>query len=444
MNDIFRAFGESAEFRPMSELKPYGRNARRHTKKQIAKLADAIATTGWGASVLVDEAGMILAGHGRVEAAKTLGLAQVPVEVRSGLTDSEKRALILADNRLHDESTFDMSVLKLELADLSLSGFSLEKAGFDTLEVDRILTLDEEDPGKDEEVVDLPDDDAASVSRAGDCWHIDQHRIYHGDARFQSSYDALLAGEKARLVFSDPPYGCAIEGNVSGLGKVRHKNFVMGAGETSLEEFARGILLPAFECMAASTLPGTLAYIFTDWRASPYLHEMAEKVFAEQKNLIVWAKTNAGMGTCYRSAHELIHLYKVSAGKHINTFGLGGKNGRHRSNVWVYPGANTFRKGRMEDLAAHSTVKPRKLVEDAIVDASRRGDIVLDPFLGSGTTIAAAHTMGRRGFGIELDGKYVDVAIERLTRLVGKPALLDGTTPFEEVARLRRAEGGAA
>jgi len=438
MSEVFRAFDKDALFKPVGELTPYRRNVRQHSKKQIRKLADAIMATGWGASVLIDENGLILAGHGRVEAAKLLGLMHVPVEVRSGLSDQEKRAMILADNRLHDESSFDKGLLKMELKELSLSGFSLEKTGFDTAEIDRILTLEDEDPGKDEEIVNLPEDNVFAVSRLGDLWCVGDHRIYHGDARFQESYDVLLGGELAQLVFSDPPYGCPIAGNVSGLGKVRHKDFVMGAGETSLEVFASDLLLPTFQCMAANAQPGALAFLFTDWRASPHLHAAAIKVFLEQKNLIVWAKTNAGMGSCYRSAHELVHLYKISTGKHINNFGLGGDGGRHRSNVWVYPGANTFRKGRMEDLAAHSTVKPRKLVEGAIIDTSRRGGAVLDPFLGSGTTAAAAHATGRRGFGIELDGQYVDVALRRLMEIVGKPALLCGVTPFEEVAATRR------
>jgi DNA modification methylase len=225
------------------------------------------------------------------------------------------------------------------------------------------------------------------------------------------------------------------------LGKVRHKNFVMGAGEVPLPEFAATLLHPALRCIAACTVPGALAFIFTDWRASPYLHGAAQGVFLEQKNLIVWAKTNAGMGTLYRSAHELIHLYKISAGKHINNFGLG-EGGRHRSNVWTYEGANTFRKGRMEDLAAHSTVKPRKLVADAILDCSRRGGIVLDPFVGSGTTLAAAHVTGRRGYGISLDGKYVVCALGRRASFTGETPLLGGKIPFEEVAAMRQARAG--
>jgi DNA modification methylase len=443
---IFRALPDDAQFKAIEEITPYERNARRHPKKQIRKLADAIRVVGWGPSVIIDENDLLLAGHARLEAAKLLGLPHVPVEVRSGLTDHEKRMLILGDNRLHDESSYDVKLLKMELEDLSLSRFKLESTGFDPLEIDRILSLDDQDPNEDEEVVNVPDEGSPVVSQLGDYWSVGEHGLYHGDARMQASYERLLSGQLAQLVFSDPPYGCKIENNVSGLGKKKHSDFLLGAGEESLEEFGTNLLLPALRCMAANALPGALAFIFTDWRASPYLHTAASKVFFEQKNLIVWSKTNAGMGSCYRSAHELIHLYKISAGKHVNNFGLGGEGGRHRCNVWTYPGANTFRKGRMEDLEAHSTVKPRKLVEDAIIDTTRRGEVVLDPFVGSGTTLAAAQVTGRRGFGIELDGKYVDVALRRLAEVVGKPPMLDGKTPFDEVAAARHSKdvGGAA
>lgn len=435
MKGIFDSLGKEVMLTPVHALHPYERNARQHTKKQIRKLADTILVTGWAAPIIADENGLILAGHGRWLAAKLLDLVVVPVVHLTGLTDQQKRAYILADNRLHDESSFDKGMLKLELAELSLSGFQLEKAGFDTFEADRILSVDDQG-SSDEPAVHLPADDVLPVSRIGDCWHIGDHRLLNGDARFIESYERLLGAERAQLIFTDPPYGCKIEGNVSGLGQVRHKNFVMGAGETSLAEFGSSLLRPALRCMSAVALPGALAFICTDWRASPYLHDAVQGIFDEQKNLIVWAKTNAGMGSCYRSGHELIHLYKISPGKHINNFGLG-EGGRHRSNVWTYAGANTFRKGRMEDLAAHSTVKPQKLVADAIIDTSRRGDIVLDPFTGSGTTISACQVTGRRGFGIELDPQYVDVALRRISEVVGEPPLLDGKISFEEVAAMR-------
>ena len=439
MSNVFEGLGRKVELRATTSLKRHKDNARRHSPKQVLKLGEQMTTNGWINPILADEAGLVLAGHGRLLAAELLGLEQVPVITISGLTQAQKRAVMVADNRLHDESSFDKHLLKLELEKIALDGGNLEATGLDSLEIDKLLSLDALDPKELEENVHLPKEKARAISRLGDLWHIGLHRLMVGDARDPAVYEMLLVGERAELILTDPPYGCPIEGNVSGLGKVVHKDFVMGAGEVSLPEFAMTLLRPAFKCMAANAQPGALAFICTDWRAAPYLHDAAKGVFLEQKNLIVWVKTNFGMGTIYRSGHELIFLFKVSTGKHINNFGLG-EPGCNRGNVWTYEGANTFRKGRMQDFEAHSTVKPRKMFADAIVDCSRRGGIILDPFAGSGTTLSAAHSVGRRGYGIELDPKYADVILKRVSKAVGEPALLDGKTPFDEVAQQRLAE----
>ena len=436
MSNILKGMGRAVELRPIGSLKKAKNNVRHHGHKQIIKLADQMRANGWTNPALIDEEGNVLAGHGRLLAAERLGLDKVPVIVISGLTIAQKRAVMIADNRLHDESSFDKRMLKLELEALALEGIELETTGLDTLEIDKIMSLDALDQKAPEERVNLPRDDARVIARVGDLWHIGLHRLIVGDARDPLVYERLLSGERAQLVFTDPPYGCPIENNVSGLGKTVHANFVMGAGEVSLAEFGMTLLRPAFKNMAAHAQPGALAFVFTDWRAAPHLHDAAQGVFLEQKNLIVWAKTNAGMGTTYRSAHELLFLYKISAGKHINNFGLG-EGGRHRSNVWNYEGANTFRAGRMRDLSDHSTVKPQKLVADAIIDTSRRGGLVLDPFAGSGTTLSAAHSVGRRGYGIELDPKYADVILRRVSERVGEEPLLDGKKPYSEVVAER-------
>lgn len=421
---------------PLAALRPYPGNPRKHSKKQIAKIAKAIGKRFIN-PIIADETGMILAGHGRFEAAKVAGLAFVPVITVAGLSEAEKRSYILSDNRLGDESSFSKAQLKLELEGLVELGYELELTGFDTLEIDTILSFD--DPGPDDDVS-LPDEDVVPVSRLGDEWHIGPHKVLCGDARDIACYERLLGTERAELVFTDPPYGCAIAGNVSGLGKVKHQDFLMGAGEQSLPEFGHTLLRPAFRCIALSAAPGAIGFICTDWRALPYMHDAAQGVFHEQKNLIAFVKSNAGMGSFYRSQHELILAYKISPGRHINNFGLG-EGGRHRSNVWTYAGANTFRKGRMEDLAAHSTVKPKALVADAIKDCSTRGGIVLDPFLGSGTTLVACAMTGRVGRGIELDPKYMDVILSRAAAETGCEPLLDGVTPFSIVAAERGAEG---
>jgi DNA modification methylase len=217
----------------------------------------------------------------------------------------------------------------------------------------------------------------------------------------------------------------------------------MGSAEMSDAEFELGLLRPVMRHIARFSQAGAIAFVCSDWRAYPRMLDAAAGVFSEQKNLIIWAKTQAGMGTFYRSQTELIPVFKVSRGPTINNFELG-QGGRHRSNLWTYPGANTFRRGRMDDLNAHPTVKNRQLVADALIDCSQPGGVVLDPFLGSGTTLAAAHVTGRRGYGLELDPKYCDVILRRMEALTGEPpSLLDGT-PFEQVARKREAAAAAA
>ena len=415
------------------------RRVRRHSKKQLRKLRSSIAAFGWTHAILIDENGMVLCGAGRLTVALEDGIELVPVTCIGHLNEVEKRAFIIACNRIAEDADWDRATLRIEMQGLIDLGYDVELTGFDTLEIDTMLSFDEGDAAEDD--VHLPDDDVRPVSRLGDLWHIEQHRALCGDARDMAAYERLLDGERAQLIFSDPPYGCKISGNVSGLGKVKHDDFVMGAGEQSLPEFGQTLLRPAFRCMAASASAGAIAFICTDWRALPHMYDAALGVFHEQKNLIVFAKTNAGMGTFYRSAHELILAYKISPGKHINNFGLGGgEGGRHRSNLWTYAGANTFRKGRMDDLSMHSTVKPKKLVADAILDCSKPNGIVLDPFLGSGTTLVACAMTGRIGRGIELDPKYMDVILKRVSEATGCEPLLDGVTPLSVVTAERQHE----
>lgn len=425
--------------RPTGELRAYLNNSRKHSKAQLKKLKRSIELNGWTNPLIIDETGMILCGHGRFVAALELGLQEVPTIELSHMSEAQKRAYIIADNKLAEESSWTKSLLRSELRGLSDLGLELELTGFDTLEIDKLLAFDDPPPPPDDDV-DLGDEADTPIAEVGDVWewkgtHAWEHfRLAVGDARDPQLYERLMAGERAEMIFTDPPYGCAISGNVSGLGKVKHANFIMGAGETSLPEFAAAILRPAFKLMAQHSKAGAIAFVCTDWRASPHLQDAALGVFAELKNLIVWSKTNASMGTFYRSAHELIFAYKASPGPHINNFGLGG---RHRTNVWTYPGANTFRSGRMQDLSDHSTVKPKRMVADAILDCSSVGSIILDPFCGSGTTLVGASMSRRRGFGIELDPKYADVILRRVTDQTGITPTLDGV-PFSTVAAERR------
>lgn len=433
-NNLSRKAQLNIEYRAVGELTPYAGNARKHPKSQIRKIAASLKQFGWTNPLIIDGNNTVICGHGRLEAAKLNGEKRVPVIPLEHLSEADRRAYIIADNRIAEEAEWSKATLRNELSGLAELGYELEMTGFDALEIDTLLSMDD-DP-VDEDPVELPDDDALPVSRVGDLWEIGDHRLLVGDARDSAAYTRLLDGEKAQLIVTDPPYGCAIENNVSGSGKVKHANFVMGAGETSLEDFATTLLRPAFTCMAEHAASGAIAFVFIDWRGAPYLYDAAKGVLHEAKNLIVWAKTNGGQGAFYRSAHELIYAFKVKPGRHINNFGLGG---RYRTNVWSYAGANTFRAGRMQDLADHPTVKPKKMLADAILDCSKRGGVVLDPFLGAGSTLCAAQDTGRRGRGIELDPKYADVAIRRIAKTCRCDAMLGGKT-FDEVAEERRAK----
>jgi len=420
--------------RPVTGLIPYATNARRHSRKQIRQIADSLKRFGWTNPILIDADGNILAGHGRLEAAKLLGMSEVPTICLAGLSAAERRAYIIADNKIAENAGWDKALLAIEFNALIQEGFDLELTGFDTIEIDELLGFDTADQA--EERIELPAVDEVAISRPGDLWFNGEHRILCGNALEADSYERLLGGERAQMLFSDPPYNVPIAGNVSGLGKTIHREFAMASGELSPVAFTLNFLRPAFRQMAAFSEPGAIAFICNDWRHAREVLDAAEGVFAELKNLIVWSKTNAGMGSFYRSQHEFIFAFKVGRGEHINNFGLG-EQGRHRSNIWVYPGANTFRKGRMKDLADHPTVKPTKLVVDAILDCSRPGGVILDPFLGSGTTLVAAARAGRRGFGIELDPLYVDCSIRRLEAQTGNPTTLETGETFAQVRERR-------
>lgn len=414
-------------YRHPDSLVPYANNAREHPKSQLKKLVASLREFGFTNPILIDENDGVLAGHGRLQAAKFLAMTSVPTISLANMTEAEKRAYILADNAIATKAGWSNDMLRTELRGLVELGYDVELTGFDTLEIDTLISIGDEGPKED--VVELPSEKAQPICRVGDLWQVGVHRCFVGDARSLESYDRLLGDERADMIISDPPYGCAIAGNVSRNSNAQ--DFVMGCDGTG-PELSHGLLRPALKCMRIYAKPGAIAFIFMDWRGLPALWEAAQGVFHEIKNLIVWSKTNASMGF-YRSAHELIYVFKVSPGKHIDNFGLR----RHRTNVWVYPGANIFRCGRKEDLDAHPTIKNRSMIADAILDVSKPGGIVLDSFAGSGTTLIAAHMTNRRGYGIELDEKYADLILKRLSEAVGEEPLLEGLTPLSEVIRQR-------
>jgi DNA modification methylase len=427
------------------ELRPHPNNARTHSKKQIRQIARSIEKFGFCNPVLVDDAKQIIAGHGRVEAAKLLGIDAVPTCQLSHLSEADKRAYVLADNKLAEKAGWDRDLLAIELQGLIELDVDIELTGFEMTEIDVILEEAREasgDPSGPEDTAPQPSAGPA-VSQTGDLWLLGRHRLLCGDAREQAAYDRLLEGAKAQFVFTDPPYNVEIDGHVCGLGRVRHREFAMGCGEMSEAEFT-AFLKATFALLAENTIDGSIHQICMDWRHIGEMLDAGRMTYRELKNLCVWNKTNAGMGSFYRAKHELVFVWKSGAAAHINTFQLG-QHGPHRSNVWDYAGVNTMRAGRLDELAMHPTVKPVALVADAIKVCSRRGGLVLDPFCGSGTILIAAERTGRKARALEIDPNYVDVAVRRWQAYAGKSALLDGSDEaFEAIEEQRLAKPAAA
>jgi DNA modification methylase len=425
---------------PPGSLTPDPRNARRHTNRQVHKLARIIREFGWSAPIIIDENNMILAGHARCEAAMRLGMKRVPCVRLTHLTEAQKKALAIADNKLTDESSFDDEALRTILIELTDIDFEVELTGFETGEID--VLIDGGSPAKSADPADtfaLPNPDQSPVTRLGDLWLLGKSRLLCGNSLELDSYEQLLGSDRAHMVFTDPPYNLKIAGNVSGLGRHKHREFIMASGELSEVEF-RSFLTTAMANAAAFSVEGSIAFYCMDWRHIRTLIEAGGITYDELKNICVWIKSNGGMGSLYRSQHELICAFKKGKSPHKNNVQLG-KYGRSRSNVWQYAGCNAFGPTRDADLALHATVKPIHLVADAIRDVSKRGDIVLDPFSGSASTILAAERTGRRAAAIELDPLYVDTGIRRWEAFAGQAATLaaDGRT-FAEVGYERLSE----
>lgn len=424
----------------VASLRAYDRNARSHSKKQIRALSKSIETFGFCVPVLIGDDNQIIAGHARVAAAALLGMPSVPAIRLSHLSEEKKRAYILADNRLAEMASWNKEMLAGELKGLVDVGFDIEVVGFETAQVDLILDealeISGDLTGPEDDVPALPD--SPPITRPGDIWVLGEHRLTCGDARRDATYARLLKGEKAQFVISDPPYNVVIA-DISGLGRTQHREFAMASGEMTEAQFT-AFLQVTMDLMAANSVNGSIHALFMDWRHAPEMLAAGRMVYTELKNICVWVKSNGGMGTFYRSAHEFVFMWKYGAAAHVNTFELG-QHGRYRTNVWSYPGANTFKSGRLEELAMHPTVKPVALIADAIRDCSRRGNLVLDPFCGSGTVIIAAERTGRRARAIEFDAGYVDVAVRRWQDYTGKSAVLDGSGElFEDVAQNRCAD----
>lgn len=421
------------EQRAVSELRPHPNNPRKHSPKQLKQIEASIRRFGFLNPVLIDGEDRIIAGHGRVAAAKAMGIESVPAVSIDGMSEAERRAYVIADNRLAELAGWDDELLRIELGGiLELEPeFDLDLTGFAGGELEALLSAADQDAAP--EIAAPEVDRGQIVSLPGDLWQLGRHRLICGDARDPAVFDRLLAGERAQMVITDPPYNVPVNGHVCGLGKVRHAEFAMASGEMSEAEFEH-FLTEVLGNLAAYSIDGSIHFVCMDWRHIRELLGAGLSVYDELKNLIVWNKDNGGMGAFYRSKHELVFAFKNGTAPHINNFELG-QHGRYRTNVWDYAGINSLNAVRAEELAMHPTVKPVQMIADAILDCSKRGGIVLDAFSGSGTTIMAAEQTKRRACAIEIDPAYVDVAIRRWEAATGQQVTLAGSgATFAEVA----------
>lgn len=415
----------------VDKLVPYKNNPRTHTEKQIHQIAKSISQFGFTNPILLDDNFGVIAGHGRLEAAKRLGMNAIPTIRLSNMTEAQKKAYIIADNKLAENAGWDQKLLALEIKYISEIDvdFDLSVIGFETPEIDILL---HEEPSESELEIVPPE---RPVTRPGDKWILGPHIVLCADATRSESFEALLGVERPEIVFIDPPYNVKIDGHVRGKGHKKHDEFLMASGEMSQNEFT-SFLQSVFKHLAHYTVDGSLHYVCMDWR---HLEEIvvAGHAYTELKNLCVWNKTNGGMGSFYRSKHELVFVFKHGTAKHINNIDLG-KFGRYRTNVWDYAGVNTFKNDRENELNMHPTVKPLQLVADVLLDASHRNSLVLDCFGGSGSTLIAAEQHGRRARLVEYDPRYVDVIITRYETLTGKHAVLAETKEvFKQVSAQR-------
>lgn len=420
---------------PTRSLKVSRHRTRKMTPEQLKRVTHSLREFGISRPILIDGELEIIDGHIVHAAAIELGIDEVPTIACTHLSRIDVRRLRLALNRIGELGEWDMDLLKLEFEGLIELDTDLEVTGFSSADQDIIL-LDDEPGVEDDDEPTLPD---VATSRLGDVWKLGDHRVACADATDPSTYGRLAEGGEVHAVVADFPYNVPIAGNVSGLGKIKHGEFVAGSGEMTDDQFG-AFLLKTFQAITALLAPGAVFFGFMDWRSIDRLYDAGHQAGLKLINLIVWYKGSGGMGALYRSAHELIAVFCNGDRPRVNNVRLG-KGGRDRTNVWEAPGANRRGSSANAMLHLHATPKPVELCLDAILDVTDRGDLVLDPFLGSGTTLIAAHRSGRRCLGVELDPKFVDVAVRRWEDESGHEAVLVGTgETYADVGRRRLGE----
>lgn len=425
----------------LADLKAHSRRTRTHDEKQITIMMGSFNQFGFVNPLLIDENNVVLAGDARWEAARRLGIAALPAVRIGHLSEAEKRGFKIADNRIAELAGWDLGELSIEFDELIEIGFNMDAIGFDTPTIDLVLSQAADEANNEPDPADdIPNvEPGPAISRPGDIWYLGRHRVGCGSALDANFLDRLMGSDQAGMTLTDAPYNCAIDGFVGGLGKVKHREFAMASGEMTRLEFL-AFLTTASENTSRHLADGGIHTGFMDWRQLGTYMDALEAVGLTQINLCVWDKQTGGMGSLYRSQHELALVYKKGSAPHTNNVELG-KHGRYRTNVWSHPGMSSFGKGRDEALSLHPTVKPVNLLVEAIKDVTHPGDVVLDTFLGSGSTLIAAEKSKRVCRGIELDPLYVDTIIRRFEAFTGLEAFHAETSKsFAEMAKLRAEE----
>ena len=411
------------EYVSIDDLSLPARTLSQPNDRQHRQLMASIAEFGFIAPLVISRGNEVIVGEKRLAAARELGLTHVPVVRANTLTPLQIRQYRIADNRLNELRLWDADALKAELDEIIVldPDVNIEALGYEVAEFDVAVQVvtEGEDPA------DIsPEPPAEPQSRPGDIWEIDGHRLGCGDARDADFLHQLLGADRPSCVFADPPFNRKVIGDLGGKGRIKHPEFVMASGEMSEATFQQFQIDWLVQAVAVAQ-PGALIYVASDWRALHATLTAAQAAGLEQINFCTWELTSPRLGSFYRSACEYFPVWRKPGGKSRNNVMLG-RSGRHRSNCWHYPGANSFGAGRAT-LHLHPTVKPLALVMDVLLDCTARGEVILDPFSGSGTTLLAAQRTGRKARVVELDPRYVDVAVRRYQDVFGRTPRLQGS-----------------
>jgi DNA modification methylase len=401
---------------PIDDLELGGRKARKFGPEHVAEVEASIREFGYVHPILVGKGRHVIDGHVVVEALRKLGRRTVQGVHIEHLSREQERALRIALNQIGSSREYDLPELRLELTELKAAGQPIANLGFTSNQLDQILAS----LAPREKLEGAPDHERPPVSRMGDLWRLGDHLLLCGDAKDQGSYKRLLKGETAQLALTDPPYAVAVANVVSS----HKRDFVEGGGDMNQAQF-EALIQACFTALRDHLTDGGMLLSFMDWKHVADLIVIGKALGLELINLITWVKSQGGMGSLWRSQSEFVVALK-KPGKHKNNINLG-KTGRDRTNVWHVAGAGTNGTEAREWLKHHPTPKPVEMLVDVLIDVTDRGDLVLDPFAGSGSTLIACERAERRARLIELDPIYCDLIIRRWEEETGEQAVLDET-----------------